>query len=368
RSGISTTSIGAPVVPSHASASARVFGCSSCSSQSSSFRSSKTISAMRARLPTASSPQRSRIACRTSSSSASSRCTKSSLETVAAPWRANAASASLFPAAMPPVSATVTGRGTLFRFGRRGLVGALDGLVVGGRRLDFGGRLRIALRSGIVGEDVFGEIDRRRRGLFAGLRRHRHAPLDALQRKRQAPTLGVDLEDAHVHRVALRHDLARILDVMLRELRDVHKALDARQDLDERAERDDLRHLAGDDVAFVVALEHLLPRIRLRLLQAERDALPLAVDVQDLDVDLLADLERLGRMVDVAPRQLADVDEAVHPVEVDERAEVDDVRDRALDDIARVEPVEDRLAHLFALVLEDGAAREHDVVARAVEL
>ena len=32
------------------------------------------------------------------------------------------------------------------------------------------------------------------------------------------------------------------------------------------------------------------------------------------------------------------------------------------------EPVEDRLAHLLALVLEDGAAGEHDVVARAVEL
>ena len=32
------------------------------------------------------------------------------------------------------------------------------------------------------------------------------------------------------------------------------------------------------------------------------------------------------------------------------------------------EPVEDRLAHLLALVLEDGAAREDDVVARAVEL
>ena len=140
------------------------------------------------------------------------------------------------------------------------------------------------------------------------------------------------------------------------------------KDLDERAERDDLRHLAGDDVALVVALEHLLPRIGLGLLEAERDALAVAVDVEHLDVDLLADLEHLGRMVDVAPRQLRDVDQAVHAVEVDERAEVDDVRDRALDDVARVEPVEDRLAHLLALVLEDGAAREHDVVARPVEL
>ena len=62
------------------------------------------------------------------------------------------------------------------------------------------------------------------------------------------------------------------------------------------------------------------------------------------------------------------MDQAVHAVEVDEGAEVDDVGDRALDDVARVEPVEDRLAHLLALVLEDGAAREDDVVARAVEL
>ena len=62
------------------------------------------------------------------------------------------------------------------------------------------------------------------------------------------------------------------------------------------------------------------------------------------------------------------MDEAVHAVEVDERAEVDDVRDLALDDVARAQAVEDRLAHLLALVLEDGATREDDVVARAVEL
>src|SRR4029450_3208874 len=70
----------------------------------------------------------------------------------------------------------------------------------------------------------------------------------------------------------------------------------------------------------------------------------------------------------MAPRDLGDVDQAVHAVEVDEGAEVDDVRDLALDDIARLKPVEDLLALLLALVLEDGAARQHDIVARAVEL
>ena len=68
------------------------------------------------------------------------------------------------------------------------------------------------------------------------------------------------------------------------------------------------------------------------------------------------------------PRQLGDVDQAVDPVEVDERAEVDDVRDRALHDLAGLQPVEDPLAVLLALLLEHRAARQDDVVARAVEL
>ena len=73
-------------------------------------------------------------------------------------------------------------------------------------------------------------------------------------------------------------------------------------------------------------------------------------------------------MVDVRPRQLGDVDQAVDAVEVDERAEVDDVGDRALDDLAGLQPVEDALAVLLALLLEHRATGEHDVVAGAVEL
>src|SRR5262249_30999755 len=153
--------------------------------------------------------------------------------------------------------------------------------------------------------------------------------------------------------VALRDDLARVLDMMLRELRDVHEALDARKDLDESAEGHDLRDLSLHDVALLIALKHLLPRICLRLFQSERAALALPIDVEALDVHLLSDLENVGGLVHVAPRQLRDVDEAVHPVEIDECAEVDDVRDRPLDDVARIELVEDRLPHLLALVLED---------------
>src|SRR5262249_19885308 len=62
------------------------------------------------------------------------------------------------------------------------------------------------------------------------------------------------------------------------------------------------------------------------------------------------------------------VDQAVDPVEVDEGAEVDDVGDLALDDLAGLQASEDLLADLLALFLEDRAAREHDVVAAPVQL
>ena len=88
------------------------------------------------------------------------------------------------------------------------------------------------------------------------------------------------------------------------ELGDVHEALDAGKNLDERAERDDLRHTSFDDVLFAVALDDLLPRIRLRLLEAERDPLAVAVDVEHLHLDGLTDVEHLGGMVHVAPREL----------------------------------------------------------------
>src|SRR5215210_4143349 len=395
-----------PSCSRHVRYSRETRGCSSASSQASCSRSSKTRSATRPRSISppsfrTPSPSRSTIARLTPSSLRSRWWTISSLETVAAPSRANARSASVFPAPIPPVIATATGRLKLC-----GLVG----FFVGGRGFGCGcgfgldhwlglgrrSRLRLGLRldlgngldrahgdrfvehlnllcgrhfaRGRVAEHVLGEIEVRGERCAVGARLDGLALLDALEREREAPPVGVDLDHLHVHDVALGDDLARILDVVLRQLGDVHEALDAREDLHEGAERDHLRHAALDHVALAVGLDDLLPRVGLRLLETERDPLALAVDVEHLDLHVLSDLEHLGRMVDVAPRELGDVDEAVHPVEVDEGAEVDDVRDLAVDDVAGVEPVEDRLAHLLALVLEHGAPREDDVVARAVEL
>ena len=79
-------------------------------------------------------------------------------------------------------------------------------------------------------------------------------------------------------------------------------------------------------------------------------------------------IETTSGVVDVAPGELGDVDEAVDALEVHEGAEVDDVGDLALDHLAGLQAAEDLLADLLALLLEDRAAGEDDVVAAAVEL
>ena len=178
--------------------------------------------------------------------------------------------------------------------------------------------------------------------------------LDPLDREREAAPLGVDLEDLDLHVVAGLDDLARVLDVLLGELGDVHEALDALQDLHERAEGDDLRDRALELVTDVVGVDDALPRVLLGLLEAQGDALTVTVYVEHLDLDRVADVEDLARVVDVRPRELGDVDQAVDAVEVDEGAEVDDVGDLALDDQAGLQALQDGLALLLALFFMAG--------------
>ena len=72
-------------------------------------------------------------------------------------------------------------------------------------------------------------------------------------------------------------------------------------------------------------------------------------------------------MVDVLPRQLADVDQAVHAAEIDEGAEGDDRRHGALADLADLQVVEEAVTGLLLGLLQIGPTRQHDVVAVLVE-
>ena len=134
------------------------------------------------------------------------------------------------------------------------------------------------------------------------------------------------------------------------------------------AERHQLGDLAGHDLADLVGPGEVLPRVFLGRLERQRDALAVHVDVEHLDGDLVADLDDLGRVVDVLPGQLGDVHQAVDAAEVHERTEVDDRGHDALADLALLQLGQEALAHLGLGLLEPGAAGQHDVVAVLVEL
>ena len=149
----------------------------------------------------------------------------------------------------------------------------------------------------------------------------------------------VDVQDDDLDLVADRDQLAGVVDALgPAHLGDVDQALDALLELDEGA----VAHHV-DDLALVrgcrpgtssSTFSHGLARL---LLEAQGDLLAFLVDVEDHDLDLLVDLDHLAGVVDAAPAHVGDVQQAVDAAEVDERAEVGDVLDDALADLARLD-------------------------------
>ena len=190
-----------------------------------------------------------------------------------------------------------------------------------------------------------------------------------LQAERDAALHLIDLEDHDLDLLGGGDDLARV-DVLLRpgHLGDVDQALDARLQLHERAVIGDVRDAALELRADRIAGGDALPRIGEELLDAERDAVRLVVDLDDLHLHRLADVHDLGRVVHAPPRHVGDVQEAVDAAEIDERAVFGDVLDHAVDDLALLEVRHELGALLGAALLEHGAARHDDVAAAAVHL
>src|SRR5690606_286401 len=193
--------------------------------------------------------------------------------------------------------------------------------------------------------------------------------LALLQAERDPTALLVDVEDHDLDLVADLHDLVRI-DVLVRpiHLGDVHETLDALLDLDEAAVVSDVRDLAEQPRVRRIAAGEVRPRIRAELLQAERDAVALPVELEHLDLELLTDADDLGRMLDALPGHVGDVQQPIDAAQVDERAVIGQVLDDAAQHRAFLQVLEQRLALGAVFRLHDGAPRYDDVVALLVEL
>src|SRR5262249_10863804 len=200
--------------------------------------------------------------------------------------------------------------------------------------------------------------------------------LDGLLRRARAldhgkpdPSLrGIDLDDGDLDLVVDRDHLARVGDAAIEDhARDVHEAVDTGGQLDEGPELLEPADPAAHGRAHREALARRGPGIGRERAQREPDApvtLGVGLDLDHLDLDLLTDLQDVGRIGDPRMADLAHVDEPLDTAEIDERTEIAQRRHRAGDDGTLAQPLP-RLGRLGLRLLVEELAAGHDDVATA---
>jgi hypothetical protein len=148
----------------------------------------------------------------------------------------------------------------------------------------------------------------------------------------------------------------------------VHQAFDALFDFHECTVVGQVGDLAEQAGALRVATRQTGPRIVAQLLHAQGDAVLLLIVLEDLGGDLLANRQHFRRVTHTTPCQVGDVQQAVDATQINERTVVGDVLDDTGDDGAFLQGFH-QLGALFAhRGFDHGAARQHHVVALAVQL
>src|SRR4051812_3718316 len=165
-------------------------------------------------------------------------------------------------------------------------------------------------------------------------------------------TLGLERDHLQLEPLALMDDVAGVSDALVRQLADVDQAFEPVADAHERTKVDDLGDRAVDDVADLEVRHRGVPRVGLQAPDRQADAAALVVDVDDFGLDLLADAIAGFGVVDLVPRQLALVDEAVDTAEVDEHAERRDRAHGAGHLLADLQAAEELVALLAALLVQ----------------
>src|SRR5664280_727032 len=146
--------------------------------------------------------------------------------------------------------------------------------------------------------------------------------------------LGIEGNDLELERLTLVDDVARMGDSLMGEFRDMDQAFEAVSNADECAEVHELGDGAVDDIANLEVGHRGVPRVRLKLADRQADTATLVVDVDDFGLNLLADFVASLRVVDLVPRKLTLVNEAVDPAEVNEDTKRGDRTDGTADLLA----------------------------------
>src|SRR5438034_5791016 len=179
----------------------------------------------------------------------------------------------------------------------------------------------------------------------------------------------IDLEHHGFDRLTDGNQLRRMPHVERpAHLADVDKTFDARLELDKGAVIRDRHNLALHACSDGILFRDVLPRIRMQLLEAERNALALPIDVEHFDFDFVPDLHHLARVLNPAPAHVGDMQQAVDATEIDECPEVGDVFHDAFAHLILLEFLHQLLALAGPLVFKDHSTGYHNVPSTLIEL
>src|SRR5271157_757204 len=144
----------------------------------------------------------------------------------------------------------------------------------------------------------------------------------------------LDLEDPDFDLLACLDDVDDAADAGGRKLGDVDQTLDAGLELDEGSKFHQLGDLARDHQAAGILRFRLFPRAGGELFQAQRQLPGHGIDLDHLDLNLVAGLDQVIHLLDPRPAHFADWQETVNAAKVHERAEVFDRAHGPLADLA----------------------------------
>ncbi|OQB91347.1 MAG: hypothetical protein BWX83_00592 [Candidatus Cloacimonetes bacterium ADurb.Bin117] len=131
----------------------------------------------------------------------------------------------------------------------------------------------------------------------------------------------VQFQHDGVHGVAHLHYLAGVGYFFgPAHFRDVHQAFHAGFKLHKSSEGFHADHFAGDAHALGVFDGHVFPRMRHQLFHAEGDFIGFGIEFDHFHFHLVADVEHVGGVVDLAPAHVGEVEEAVDAAQIDESA------------------------------------------------
>ena len=178
--------------------------------------------------------------------------------------------------------------------------------------------------------------------------------------------LVVDVGDLGFDHIADSQHLGGLADAAVGDLRDVDETIGAGQHFRKCTEGHQLDDLDLGDVADGVSLSEHLPGVHVRIAVAEGDLVVLFIEVDDVNIDLVADVQRVGRLVDAIPADLGNMDHAINAANVNKSAVGGHGLDHALIVLADLDLVPDLLGAFLALAVCHSADGADHALAPAV--